>query len=109
MAKKEIFCSVGVDVDAVAGQIGSYAGGESPSDISRGIFAAEIGSPRLVKLFDKMGMKTSWFIPGHSIETWPKQMKSTRITPKINWMFHVSKVRADTPTTRNMNCRKIAP
>lgn len=75
MAKKEIFCGVGIDVDAVAGQIGSYAGGDSPSDISRGVFAAEIGSPRLVKLFDKLGMKTSWFIPGHTIETFPKQMK----------------------------------
>lgn len=75
MAKKEIFCGVGIDVDAVAGQIGSYAGGESPSDISRGIFAAEVGTPRLLKLFDKMGMRTSWFIPGHSIESFPKEMK----------------------------------
>ncbi len=76
MAKKEIFCSFGIDVDAVAGQIGSYVGGDSPSDISRGIFAGEVGSPRLLKLFDKLGVRTSWFIPGHSIETFPKEMKA---------------------------------
>ncbi|MYK58473.1 MAG: polysaccharide deacetylase, partial [Rhodospirillaceae bacterium] len=29
----------------------------------------------LVRLFDKFGIRTSWFIPGHSIETFPKQMK----------------------------------
>ena len=67
--------TIGVDVDAVAGQIGSYAGGNSPSDISRGVFAAEVGAPRMLKLFDTMGIPTSWFIPGHSIETFPKEMK----------------------------------
>ena len=30
---KEIFVAYGVDVDAVAGQLGSYGGGDSPSDI----------------------------------------------------------------------------
>ncbi len=76
MANKEIICSIGVDVDAVAGQIGSYAGGNSPSDISRGVFAAEVGTPRMLKLFDTLGIQTSWFIPGHSIETFPKEMKA---------------------------------
>jgi len=75
MAKKEIFVSFGVDVDSVAGQIGSYAGGDSPSDISRGIFASEVGTPRLLQLFERFGIQTSWFIPGHSIETFPKEMK----------------------------------
>ena len=36
---KEFLVAYGVDVDAVAGQIGSYAGGDSPCDISRGLFA----------------------------------------------------------------------
>src|SRR5215218_3632325 len=33
---KEIFCSIGVDIDAVAGWLGSYGGEDSPDDISRG-------------------------------------------------------------------------
>ena len=72
---KEIFCAFGVDVDAVAGWLGSYGGEDSPCDITRGLFAGEIGSPRMLKLFDKYGIQTTWFIPGHSIETFPKQMK----------------------------------
>ncbi len=70
---KEIFCAYGVDVDAVAGWLGSYAGEDSPDDISRGLFAGEIGVPRLLNLFKKYKLKTTWFIPGHSIETFPEQ------------------------------------
>lgn len=72
---KEIQCAFGVDVDAVAGWLGSYGGEDSPSDIQRGMFAGEVGTPRLLKLFDKYNIKTSWFIPGHSIETFPEQTR----------------------------------
>jgi len=72
---KEILCSFGVDVDAVAGWLGSYGGEDSTLDISRGLFAGEVGVPRLVKLFDRHRMKTTWFVPGHSIETFPGEMK----------------------------------
>ena len=72
---KQIFVSIGVDVDAVAGWLGSYGGEDSPDDISRGLFAGEVGTPRLLDLFDKEGLMTSWFIPGHSVETFPKQMQ----------------------------------
>lgn len=71
---KKIFVAYGVDVDAVAGWLGSYGGEDSPDDISRGMFAGEVGSPRLLKLFEKYGIKTTWFIPGHSMETFPEEM-----------------------------------
>ena len=73
---KEILCGFGVDVDAVAGWLGSYGGDDSPDDISRGLFAGEVGTPRLLKLFERFQIKTTWFIPGHSIETFPEQMKA---------------------------------
>jgi peptidoglycan/xylan/chitin deacetylase (PgdA/CDA1 family) len=72
---KEIRVAFGVDVDAVAGWLGSYGGENSPDDISRGIFAGEVGAPRLLRLFDRYQIRTTWFIPGHSIETFPDQMK----------------------------------
>jgi peptidoglycan/xylan/chitin deacetylase (PgdA/CDA1 family) len=72
---KEIFCAYGVDVDAVAGWLGSYGGEDSPLDISRGMFAGEVGTPRLLDLFDRYDLKTTWFIPGHSIETFPDQTR----------------------------------
>jgi peptidoglycan-N-acetylglucosamine deacetylase len=73
---KEIMCAFGIDVDAVAGWLGSYGGEDSPDDISRGLFAGEVGSPRLLKLFQKYKLRTTWFIPGHSAETFPDQMKA---------------------------------
>ena len=73
---KEIFCAFGVDVDAVAGWLGSYGGEDSPCDITRGLFAGEVGSPRLLRLFERFGIKTTWFVPGHSAETFPEQMRA---------------------------------
>ena len=75
MAGKDILVSYGIDFDAVAGWLGSYGGEDSPLDISRGMFAGEVGAPRLLELFDRWGIKTTWFIPGHSIETFPEQFK----------------------------------
>lgn len=37
MGKKRVLVSYGVDVDAVAGWLGSYGGEDSSNDISRGI------------------------------------------------------------------------
>jgi peptidoglycan/xylan/chitin deacetylase (PgdA/CDA1 family) len=70
---KEIHCVFGVDVDAVAGWLGSYGGEDSPLDISRGMFAGEVGTPRLLELFRRHDIRTTWFIPGHSVETFPEQ------------------------------------
>ena len=70
---KEILVAFGIDVDAVAGWLGSYGGEDSPDDISRGLFAGEVGSMRLLKLFEREKIRTTWFIPGHSIETFPEQ------------------------------------
>jgi peptidoglycan/xylan/chitin deacetylase (PgdA/CDA1 family) len=72
---KDILCCFSVHVDAVAGWLGSYGGEDSPADISRGLFAGEVGSLRLLDLFTRWGIKTSWFVPGHSLETFPDQMK----------------------------------
>lgn len=74
--KKEIFVGFGVGVDAVAGWLSSYGGEDSPSDISRGMFAGEVGTPRLLNLFKKFDIPTTWFIPGHSIDTFPEQMQA---------------------------------
>jgi peptidoglycan-N-acetylglucosamine deacetylase len=72
---KEIFVAFGVDVDAVAGWLGSYGGEDSPCDISRGMFAGEVGVPRLLKLFERNNLRTTFFVPGHSLETFPDQTR----------------------------------
>jgi peptidoglycan/xylan/chitin deacetylase (PgdA/CDA1 family) len=70
---KEILVAYGVDVDAVGGWLGSYGGEDSPCDISRGLFAGEVGVPRMLELFRRRQIPTTWFWPGHSIETFPEQ------------------------------------
>ena len=72
---KQIKCSFGIDIDSVAGWIGSYGGQDSPSDIQRGVFATEVGVPRLLRLFEKYDMKSTFFIPGHTMDSFPKEME----------------------------------
>jgi len=70
---KEILVAFGIDVDAVGGWLGSYGGEKSPGDISRGVFAGEVGVPRLNRLLERYDLPATWFWPGHSIETFPEQ------------------------------------
>ncbi|QBI19787.1 polysaccharide deacetylase [Egibacter rhizosphaerae] len=73
---KEIFCALGVHVDAIAGWLGSYGGEDSPMDISRGAFAGEVGIPRLLEFFRRYELPSTWFWPGHSIESFPHQAEA---------------------------------
>jgi hypothetical protein len=76
---KKILVGYGIDVDAVANWLNTMNG--TPQDvtnISRGIFGATVGVDRLLKLFDKYSIKGSWFVPAHSLESFPSQMKKVR-------------------------------
>ena len=66
---KHIVCLT-FDFDAISGFIAR--GQTSPSWISRGEFGPRSGAPRLIALFRKYGIRTTWFVPGHTIETYPK-------------------------------------
>ncbi|GAA5990681.1 hypothetical protein JCM10908_003186 [Rhodotorula pacifica] len=70
---KRALVTIGIDLDCVAGWLGSYGGEDSPNDISRGVFAAEVGIPRLVKMLDKYSIKASFFVPGHTLDSFPKE------------------------------------
>lgn len=43
-----------------------------------GIFAGTVGVRRLLKLFEKYGIKTTFFIPGHSLETFREECEMVR-------------------------------
>ncbi|AZQ78033.1 polysaccharide deacetylase [Flaviflexus ciconiae] len=76
MTEKNIKVCIGVHVDAVGGWLGSYEGEDSPNDIQRGMFAGEVGMPRLNQLLSRRGLPATWFIPGHSMETFPKETEA---------------------------------
>lgn len=61
------------DFDAISGFIAR--GQTSPSWISRGEFGPRVGAPRLLALFEKHGIRTTWFVPGHTLETYPAACK----------------------------------
>jgi len=68
-----------VDFDALSGYLGTgYDSHNTLSDHSAGIFSARVGVPRLLRLFSKhqISDKLTWFIPGHSMETFPAATKA---------------------------------
>ena len=66
---KHIVCLT-FDFDAISGFIAR--GQTSASWRSRGEFGPRVGAPRLLALFAKYGIRTSWYVPGHTIETFPE-------------------------------------
>jgi hypothetical protein len=67
-----------VDFDAVSGWLGTGTHSDNNmADYSSGYFAGTIGVTRLLRLFNRHGIASSvtWFIPGHSMESFPKETK----------------------------------
>ncbi len=64
---RHIVC-ITFDFDAMSPWIAR--GMMSPTPISRGEFGI-VGARRIVALMSRFNIKTSWFIPGHTLETYP--------------------------------------
>jgi peptidoglycan/xylan/chitin deacetylase (PgdA/CDA1 family) len=58
------------DFDAMSAWIGSF-GATSPSVLSRGEFG-KVGTVRLLELLERYGIPATWFIPGHTVDTFPE-------------------------------------
>ncbi|MFO0255547.1 MAG: polysaccharide deacetylase family protein [Betaproteobacteria bacterium] len=70
--KRHIAC-ITFDFDAISGWIAR--GMTSPSPISRGEFGPNVALPRILDLLDREGIPTSWYVPGHTLETYPEQCR----------------------------------
>lgn len=68
---KKIAVNLGTDFDAQSLWMGRF-NKPSPSFMSRGEYGAEVGVPRLLGLYDKFDVKTTWFTPGHMVDTFPE-------------------------------------
>ncbi len=60
--------TIGFDFDAMSGFISR--GLTSPTPISRGEFGP-VAVPRILDLLKKYEVRASWFVPGHTLETYP--------------------------------------
>ncbi|KAJ5342565.1 Copper amine oxidase N2-terminal [Penicillium brevicompactum] len=77
--KPKVQVLLSVDFDAVSGFLGTGASATTNlADYSSGFFAAQVGVPRLLRLFKKHGISSSvtWFVPGHSMESFPEETKA---------------------------------
>ena len=73
--KRKVQVALSVDFDAISGLLGTGKDdANNKADYSQGFFAGSIGVTRLLKLFKKYGIadKVTWFLPGHSMETFPE-------------------------------------
>lgn len=77
--RRRLRICLSVDFDAISGYLGTgHDPSNTMSDYSAGVFSANVGVGRLLKLFSKHGIsdQVTWFIPGHSMETFPEQTKA---------------------------------
>jgi peptidoglycan/xylan/chitin deacetylase (PgdA/CDA1 family) len=71
---KSIVC-LSFDFDAISAWLTAWGSGrDRPSkvDISRGEFGARVGAPRILDLLKKYDIKATWFVPGHTADTFPE-------------------------------------
>ena len=73
-AGKKVAFGLGVDFDALSLWDGTFHT-LSPEYLSRGEFGAEVAAQRLLRLFEKRHIKTTWCIPGHTADTFPDPCK----------------------------------
>lgn len=69
---RHIVC-LSFDFDAMSGYIAR--GLNSPTPISRGEFGADVGAPRILALLKKYRIPSTWYIPGHTLATYPDRCK----------------------------------
>lgn len=72
---KKVAVNLGVDFDAQSLWLGAF-NWPSPAFMARGEFGAKVGVPRLLELYRKYDVKTTFFTPGHTIDTFPDACKA---------------------------------
>ncbi|HZW75689.1 MAG TPA: polysaccharide deacetylase family protein, partial [Caldimonas sp.] len=68
--EKKISVCLTFDFDAISLWIGGFRA-RSLSAVSRGEFG-RVGAERLLAMMREWGIRSTWFIPGHSAETYPQ-------------------------------------
>jgi peptidoglycan-N-acetylglucosamine deacetylase len=65
---KRIAVNLGVDFDAQSLWLGAF-NMPTPAMMARGEFGAEVGVPRILELYERFGVRSTFFTPGHTIDT----------------------------------------
>ncbi|MCM2387640.1 polysaccharide deacetylase family protein [Streptomyces albipurpureus] len=65
------------DFDAISVWLGTM-GLSTPTYVSRGEFAANVATPRILDLLEREGVTSTWYIPGLDVDTYPDVCKRIR-------------------------------
>jgi len=101
---KKVAVNLGVDFDAQSLWLGAF-NMPSPAMMARGEFGAAVGMPRLLELFDRYKVKTTFFTPGHTIDTFPdicKEAKSKGHEFAHHGYYHENPTKIDPETERRL-------
>ena len=63
------------DHDAISD---SVRRGDPPVKLSHGEFGPRVGAPRILELLAREGSSSTWFVPGHTLETFPDEHRCDR-------------------------------
>jgi peptidoglycan/xylan/chitin deacetylase (PgdA/CDA1 family) len=73
MSARHIVCLT-FDFDAMSGWIAR--GMNTPTPISRGEFGPGVALPRILALLGNHDIRASWYVPGHTLETYPAECQA---------------------------------
>ncbi|HZZ45919.1 MAG TPA: polysaccharide deacetylase family protein [Pseudonocardia sp.] len=65
------------DFDAISVWLGTF-GVSTPTYVSRGEFAANVATPRILDLLERESVTSTWYIPGLDVDTYPDVCRRIR-------------------------------
>jgi len=84
--------------------------GDSPVKMSHAEFGHRVGVPRILELLERESIRSSWFIPGHTLETFPEDTEAILAGDHevgCHGWFHEDFSILDVPTQRSILERSI--
>ena len=73
MVEPRLTVALTFDHDAIASEVDR---GDGPVAMSRGEFGPRVGVPRVLALLEREAIPSTWFVPGHTIATFPDSVAS---------------------------------
>jgi peptidoglycan/xylan/chitin deacetylase (PgdA/CDA1 family) len=73
MVQPRLTVALTFDHDAIASEVDR---GDGPAAVSRGEFGPRVGVPRVLALLEREAIPSTWFVPGHTIATFPESVAS---------------------------------
>ena len=67
----------------------------TPAMLARGEYGARVGVPRVLELLDRHGIRATFFVPGHTVESFPQETES--ILERSHELAHHSYAHVDPP------------